>query len=117
MSSDLQHCVAAEPAHGFPAEQSAGDSPAARSSHTHAMNNLARRVGLCYSLAAVVSTGSCAAGPPPAAPSSPTAPAVSRRAVVLGDSLAVSPSRAEGFPSELERRLNARQPGWIVSNA
>lgn len=54
------------------------------------------------------------------APSSPTAsspPVVQRRAVVLGDSLAVSPSRAEGFPSELQRRLDAAQPGWVVSNA
>ncbi len=53
--------------------------------------------------------------------SSPTAPdstaRTTRRAVVLGDSLAVSPSRDEGFPAELERRMNAQQPGWIVSNA
>jgi acyl-CoA thioesterase I len=35
----------------------------------------------------------------------------------LGDSLAVSPSRAEGFPAELERRMNAQQPGWVVGNA
>jgi len=36
---------------------------------------------------------------------------------VLGDSLAVSPSRAEAFPADLERRLNAQQSGWTVSNA
>jgi acyl-CoA thioesterase I len=29
----------------------------------------------------------------------------------------VSPSRAEGFPSELQRRLDVQQPGWLVSNA
>jgi acyl-CoA thioesterase-1 len=77
-----------------------------------------RRIGVCYSLAAVVSTAACIGG---SSASSPTAPgsttAVSRRAVVLGDSLAVSPSRAEGFPAELERLMNAQQPGWTVSNA
>lgn len=71
---------------------------------------------LCCFIAALLSIVACSG----ASPSSPTAssPAVEqRRAVVLGDSLAVSPSRAEGFPSELQRRLDAQQPGWIVSNA
>ena len=77
------------------------------------MNTFARRIGVCYSLAAVVSATSCAAS----SPTGPDAGAVTRRAVVLGDSLAVSPSRAEGFPAELERRMNAQQAGWIVTNA
>ena len=76
-----------------------------------------RRISVCYSLAAVVSASACVGS----SSSSPTAPdsatVATRRAVVLGDSLAVSPSRAEGFPAELERRMNAQQPGWIVSNA
>ncbi len=53
-------------------------------------------------------------------PSGPTAShpiAAPLRAVVLGDSLAVSPSRAEGFPAELQRRLDALHPGWIMGNA
>jgi acyl-CoA thioesterase-1 len=36
--------------------------------------------------------------------------------VVLGDSLAISPSRATGFPAVLQERLNATHPGWTVSN-
>jgi len=69
----------------------------------------------CF-IAALLSILACSR----ASPSSPTASSsavVERRAVVLGDSLAVSPSRAEGFPSELQRRLDAQQPGWVVSNA
>lgn len=76
----------------------------------------AHRIGVCYSLAAVVSATACMNSNSPSSPTAPTA-AVDRRAVVLGDSLAVSPSRAEGFPAELEKRLNAQQPGWTVSNA
>ncbi len=53
----------------------------------------------------------------PSAPTASNASAAPLRAVVLGDSLAVSPSRAEGFPAELQRRLSALQPGWIMSNA
>lgn len=37
--------------------------------------------------------------------------------LVLGDSLAVSPSRSEGFPAELQKRLDAAEPGWTVKNA
>jgi acyl-CoA thioesterase I len=78
------------------------------------MNTLACRVGFCYALTAAVSIIACGSAESPA---SPTSTAASRRAVVLGDSLAVSPSRGEAFPAELERRLNAQQPGWTVSNA
>ena len=45
-----------------------------------------------------------------------TAPSV-RRVVVLGDSLALSPSRSENFPTELQRRLSAADPGWVITNA
>src|ERR1044072_1527614 len=50
-------------------------------------------------------------------PSSPTPVGTARNVVVLGDSLAVSPSRADGFPAELQRRLDTQNPGWTVSNA
>src|SRR4030095_13883366 len=33
-----------------------------------------------------------------------------------GDSLAVSPSKASGFPALLQQRLDAAHPGWIVAN-
>jgi acyl-CoA thioesterase-1 len=39
-----------------------------------------------------------------------------RRIVVLGDSLAVSPTRSENFASELQARLSATHPGWTIDN-
>lgn len=39
------------------------------------------------------------------------------RIVVLGDSLAVSPSRAEGFPAQLQTRLRKSGAEWTVTNA
>jgi len=36
--------------------------------------------------------------------------------VVLGDSLAVSPSRSSAFPAVLQERLDAAHPGWRVDN-
>jgi acyl-CoA thioesterase I len=36
--------------------------------------------------------------------------------VVLGDSLAISPSRELNFAAELQTRLNATHPGWTVIN-
>lgn len=40
-----------------------------------------------------------------------------RRIVVLGDSLAVSPSRVEGFPSVLQQKLDAERLPWTTVNA
>jgi acyl-CoA thioesterase-1 len=39
------------------------------------------------------------------------------RIVVLGDSLAVSPSRDESFPAELQKRLSNSGMRWMISNA
>lgn len=39
------------------------------------------------------------------------------RIVVLGDSLAVSPNRAESFPAELQKRLKKSGVQWTVTNA
>lgn len=39
------------------------------------------------------------------------------RIVVLGDSLAVSPSRSENFVTELRKRLIGTRKGWTISNA
>jgi acyl-CoA thioesterase-1 len=83
------------------------------------MTRLARRV--CYPLVAVVMATSCTSADSAAAPSAAeTASATPARAgvvLVLGDSLAVSPSRSEGFPVELQKRLDAAEPGWMVRNA
>jgi acyl-CoA thioesterase-1 len=39
------------------------------------------------------------------------------RIVVLGDSLAVSPSRADSFPAQLQKRLKKSGAPWTVTNA
>jgi acyl-CoA thioesterase-1 len=62
------------------------------------------------SLAAALSTSAVAA----ALPARPPAP---QRIVVLGDSLAISPSRALNFPEELQARLERAHPGWSIVNA
>lgn len=36
---------------------------------------------------------------------------------VLGDSLAVSPTEADSFPTVLQSRLDARQLPWVITNA
>jgi len=69
----------------------------------------------CF-IAAWVSVVACSAQSR-SGPSSPTPVVTARNVVVLGDSLAVSPSRADGFPAELQRRLDTQNPGWTVSNA
>ena len=51
-------------------------------------------------------------------PTSPSAiPTPIRRVVVLGDSLAVSPSIEESFPSQLQGRVDAQRLRWTVVNA
>lgn len=47
----------------------------------------------------------------------PSAAVPPRRVTVLGDSLAVSPSRAEGFPAVLQARVTALGLPWTVTNA
>jgi acyl-CoA thioesterase-1 len=55
----------------------------------------------------------------PAAPTVRQGPASSgpMRIVVLGDSLAVSPSPEQGFPARLQQKLDEQSPGWKISNA
>lgn len=70
----------------------------------------------CSLLALAVAATSCGRSASPTAPGG-TVPEASRRAiVVLGDSLAVSPSRTESFPAVLQARLNAAHPGWTIRN-
>src|SRR5215213_8910376 len=40
-----------------------------------------------------------------------------RRIVVLGDSLAVSPSMAEAFPTQLQARIDRAGLNWRITNA
>jgi len=58
--------------------------------------------------------GGCGSSSNPAAPSSST---VVRRVVVLGDSLAVTPTPADGFPAVLQSRIAGGRLPWAVSNA
>jgi acyl-CoA thioesterase I len=67
-------------------------------------------------LAAALATGSAnAAGAEPTIPQGRNAGTGS--IVVLGDSLAVSPSRTQNFPAELQKRLDAAGLHWTVTNA
>lgn len=46
----------------------------------------------------------------------PTRATAPGRIAVLGDSLAVSPTRADAFPAHLQARLDARQLLWSIEN-
>src|SRR5687767_109792 len=72
---------------------------------------------LFYLLAGSVLTGACGK-----AAASPTAPSIAvptsvRDVVVLGDSLAVSPSRAQAFPAHLQTAIERLGLPWNVVNA
>jgi len=66
------------------------------------------------SAAALIGTTACGSSAP-AAPTGTNAPAP-RRIVVLGDSLAVSPTPSQNFATELQAKLNAAHPGWTIDN-
>jgi acyl-CoA thioesterase-1 len=74
------------------------------------MISLARRAAVCSVLAAVVTRGILRLdGGPSSSPGGVV--------LVLGDSLAVSPSRVDAFPAELQKRLDSSARGWTVNNA
>lgn len=84
------------------------------------MTSFSRRVAFSCSLAAVVTATSCGPTAAPLAPSSPgseSAAKAPRRIVVLGDSLAVSPTRSDNFPAELQKRIAAAGLQWTLTNA
>ena len=82
------------------------------------MKEFVRRLALGHTFVAVVAAASCSSSPASTSPSAGAAsPPPLRRIVVLGDSLAVSPSRSESFPAELQKRLDVLGQGWIVANA
>jgi len=62
--------------------------------------------------------GACGSTPnSPSAASSASAPPAVQRIVILGDSLAVSPSPNESFPARLQSRIAAAALRWTVTNA
>jgi acyl-CoA thioesterase-1 len=69
----------------------------------------------CAVLAAAGVSSGCANGSRSVSPSG--VPVEVRRVVVLGDSLAVSPSREESFPAVLQRRIAELDLPWTVTNA
>lgn len=77
-----------------------------------------RRSPLFFAAAALASVISvaCGSSTSPAAPSSP-GDAPLRRVVVLGDSLAVSPSPTASFPAQLQTRIDREGLRWTVTNA
>jgi acyl-CoA thioesterase I len=82
------------------------------------MNHFVRRSGLVYPFAAALATAACqgrAVSPPISGPSG--VPANVQRVIVLGDSLAVYPSRDRSFPAVLQDRLSEREWPWTVTNA
>ena len=78
----------------------------------------ARGAGFCAVIVALVTALACGSGATPVSPSSGAGAAAAspRRIVVLGDSLAVSPSKATAFPAVLQQRLDGAHPGWVVAN-
>jgi acyl-CoA thioesterase-1 len=82
------------------------------------MKSISRHLHVCCSLAAAALAIACGAGVTPVDPTGVTnPPAVVRRVVVLGDSLAVHPSLEESFPAMLQRRIDRRALPWTVLNA
>ena len=82
------------------------------------MKNSTDRVGFCVPLAAMIIAVSCTSSAPSTTPSplGNNAAAV-RRVVVLGDSLAVSPTRDQSFPAALQARIDQQGLPWKVTNA
>jgi acyl-CoA thioesterase I len=76
------------------------------------------RATIWPALAAALIIAACRSSSAPTAPSVASAePAAVRRIVVLGDSLAVSPSTDRSFPSELQARIARQGLRWTVTNA
>jgi acyl-CoA thioesterase I len=71
-----------------------------------------RRIALAVALLVAAACDSMSSSPG----TSPS-PVVVRRIVVLGDSLAVSPSVEQGFPSGLQTRIARQGLPWTVTNA
>jgi acyl-CoA thioesterase-1 len=82
------------------------------------MKSIARRVGICGPLVAAMAVA-CSSSASPTRPSEESVDAAPRiqQVVVLGDSLAVSPSRDQSFPAVLRARITSLDLPWTVTNA
>jgi acyl-CoA thioesterase-1 len=76
------------------------------------MNHILR---LCSPIAFAASAAACDSSVVPTGATQPVS-TVARTIAVLADSLAISPSRSEGFPAVLQQRLEASQLPWTVTN-
>jgi acyl-CoA thioesterase-1 len=77
----------------------------------------ARRTTLpLLAMACAVVLSACGSNARRALPTAPDGTPI-RRIVVLGDSLSVSPSAAEGFPAHLLRRIEEQRLPWTMTNA
>jgi len=79
-----------------------------------------RSIGRCLPcLIVAVLCAACGSTPssPSASPPAAASPLAVKRIVVLGDSLAVSPSPEESFPARLQARISAAALRWPVTNA
>ena len=83
------------------------------------MMHFARAAGVCCSFTALLSTAACGSRSSPTSPSVPAVdtPVLTRRVVVLGDSLATYPSMEESFPAVLQRRITTNSLPWTIANA
>ena len=68
-----------------------------------------------WSALLLLGTAACGSRETPTSPSA-TPPPI-RRVVVLGDSLAVSPSLEESFPAHLQARVDSQHLRWAIVNA
>jgi acyl-CoA thioesterase-1 len=80
---------------------------------THVQYKLRLRAFAC--LLATCLAAAC--GSTPSAPTAASTSATVRQVVVLGDSLAVTPSMSESFPAVLETRVAGAGLPWTVMNA
>ncbi len=78
---------------------------------------IARRSLLCLLAASVLPTGCEASALSTSSGPTTVSQASVRRVVVLGDSLAVSPSPSQAFPAQLQQLIDAEGLGWVVVNA
>ena len=72
--------------------------------------------GLC-AVMSVMAAGACGAGARSVAPSGFDEAPAATRIVVLGDSLAVSPTRDDSFPAVLQARIDELGLTWAITNA
>jgi len=80
---------------------------------THVQQQLRLRAFACLLATCLVA----ACGSSPSAPTAASTPATVRQVVVLGDSLAVTPSVSESFPAVLQTRVAGAGLPWTVMNA